>query len=278
MSQDAEHQVSLEGKRVIVVGATAGIGKQAALDMVAMGGDVVFVGRSETKLAAALEEAGGGFGVIADIAKPEDCERLIDEAVGHLGGTIDLMLNVVGVSKLGLVKDATPELWRECLLTNVMGPALVTKAAIPHLTDNAFVGYFSSESVGLPYHGLVPYGSSKAALEEMVRGVRAEHPEFRFSCIRVGATGDTDFARDFDLDVTMSLHSLWVERGKIPQRLMAAQELGRAIARICALALQFSEIDYHDLVLRAPGGPFFGSVEELMAQMAEQMAEIQAHE
>jgi NAD(P)-dependent dehydrogenase (short-subunit alcohol dehydrogenase family) len=267
MGSGTGHHVALEGKRVVVVGATAGIGKQAAIDMVAMGADVVFVGRSEAKLAEALAEAGGGHGVIADIAEPEDCERLIAESVAELGGTIDLLLTVVGVSRLGLVKDAGAELWKQCLLTNVMGPALVTKAALPHLTPNAFVGYFSSESVGMPYPGLVPYGTSKAALEEMIRGVRSEHPEFRFSCLRVGATGDTEFARDFDLELAGQLTATWIERGNIPTNMMTAQGLGRAIARICAIAVEFDDIDYQDLVLRGTGGPFYGTMDDMMAQL-----------
>jgi len=266
MQGDRGHQVSLDGKRIIVVGATAGIGKQAAMDMVAMGGDVVFAGRSPEKLAEALVDAGGGHGVIADIAQPDDCERLVTEAVAHLGGTVDLLLTVVGVSRLGLVKDAGPELWQQCLLTNVMGPALVTKAALPHLTRNALVGYFSSESVGMPYPGLVPYGASKAALEELVRGVRAEHPEFRFSCLRVGATSDTEFARDFDPELTAQLAATWIERGNIPSNFMTARGLGRAIARLCAIAVEFDDIDYQDLVLRGTGGPYYGGVETMMAQ------------
>jgi NAD(P)-dependent dehydrogenase (short-subunit alcohol dehydrogenase family) len=273
MGSGSGHHVSLEGKRVVVVGATAGIGRQAAIDMVSMGGDVVFVGRSEQKLAEALAEAGGGHGVIADIAEPADCDRLIAEAVAHLGGTIDLLLTVVGVSRLGLVKDAEPDLWKECLLTNVMGPALVTKAAIPHLSPNAFVGYFSSESVGMPYHGLVPYGASKAALEEMVRGVRAEHPEFRISCLRVGATVDTEFSRDFDAELAGELTAKWIERGNIPTNFMTAQGLGRAVARICALAVEFDEVDFQDLVLRGTGGPFYGSAEGLMANLGQSFGE-----
>ncbi|MDE3205071.1 MAG: SDR family oxidoreductase [Acidobacteriota bacterium] len=267
------HRLSLHGKNVVVVGASAGIGKQAAIDMVEMGGEVVFAGRNAAKLEESLFQAGGGYAVIADIAEPDDCERLIAEAVNHLGGRIDLLLTVVGVSRLGLVRDASPELWKECLLTNVMGPALVTRAAIPHLTPGAFVGYFSSESVGMPYPGLVPYGSSKAALEEMIRGVRAEHPEFRVSCLRVGATSDTDFARDFDPDLAAQLTPKWIERGNIPNNFMSAVGLGRAIARICALATEFAEVDFQDLVLRGTGGPYYGGSEALMAQLESSVAD-----
>jgi len=103
----------------------------------------------------------------------------------------------------------------------------------------------------------------------MIRGVRAEHPEFRISCLRVGATGDTDFSRDFDLELAGQLHKTWIERGNIPTKIMTAKGLGQAVARICAIAVEFDEIDYQDMVLRAPGGSFYGSVEELMAGYAE---------
>ncbi len=268
MAQESGHSVSLAGKRCVVVGASAGIGRQTAMDMVAMGGDVVFVGRSKTKLDQAVAEAGGGHAVVADISDPAQCTALIKEAVGHLGG-IDMLLMVVGVSRLSLLAEGDAEIWEECLRNNVIGPALVTSAAIPVLSDNAFVGFFSSETVGTPYHGLVPYGTSKAALEEMIRGFRAEHPEFRFSCLRIGATGGTEFSRDFDSDVRMALSETWIKRGNIPMKLMAAEDLGMAIARIIAIAMEFEGIDYQDLVLRATGGSFYGTVEELMAQMAE---------
>jgi len=268
MAQESGQSVSLAGKRCVVVGASAGIGKQTAMDMVSMGGDVVFVGRSKAKLDEAVAEAGGGHVVVADISDPAQCAALIKEAAGHLGG-IDMLLTVVGVSRLGLLAEGDPEIWEECLRNNVIGPALVTSAAIPVLSDNAFVGFFSSESVGMPYHGLVPYGTSKAALEEMIRGFRAEHPEFRFSCLRVGATQGTEFARDFDADKAMNLSETWIKRGNIPTNFMTAEDLGRAIARIIAIAMEFEGIDYQDLVLRATGGSFYGTVEELMAQMAE---------
>ena len=58
----------------------------------------------------------------------------------------------------------------------------------------------------------------------------------------------------------------------MPTRLMTAKGLGRTIARICALAIEFDEIDFQDLVLRSPGGPFFGTQEELVAHFMRQMA------
>ena len=103
--------------------------------------------------------------------------------------------------------------------------------------------------------------------------MRSEHPEFRFSCLRVGATGDTEFARDFDIELAGQLTATWIERGNIPTNMMTAQGLGRAIARICAIAVEFDDIDYQDLVLRGTGGPFYGTMDDMMAQLEAAQAE-----
>jgi NAD(P)-dependent dehydrogenase (short-subunit alcohol dehydrogenase family) len=273
MGTGSGHHISLEGKKIIVVGATAGIGKEAALDFGTMGADVVFVGRSEVKMAEVLAAAGSGHGVLADISDPDQIEPMMAEAIDYLGGPVDLLLSSVGVSRLGRIKDAPADLWQECMATNVVGPALLTKAVIPHLRPGALVGHLSSEIVGRPYPGLVPYATSKAALEEVIRGARAEHPEFRFVCIRVGATGDTEFSRDFDQALAADLSGLWIERGVIPNNLMTAADLGQAIARICAIAIEYDDIDYHDVDLRGTGGPFYGTIDKLMEQMADVQAE-----
>jgi len=107
----------------------------------------------------------------------------------------------------------------------------------------------------------------------MVRGVRVEHPEFRFSCLRVGATNGTEFARDFDIDLAGELTPIWINNGNIPTNFMTAQGLGRAVARICAIAVEFDDIDYQDLVLRGTGGPFYGGMDAMMANLEDSQAE-----
>jgi NAD(P)-dependent dehydrogenase (short-subunit alcohol dehydrogenase family) len=255
-------ELSLEGTRCLVVGASAGIGKATAQDLVRLGGDVVFVGRSQEKLDAAIAVA-GGRALAADISDPDAAVAMVDKAAEMLGG-LDVVLICVGVSRLGLVKDAAPEIWREVYETNVIGPAMVVKGAVRHLSPGGYLGLMSSESVGMAYPGLTPYASSKAALEEVVRGVRAEHPELRVSCVRVGATGDTEFARDFDPELAMEFTQVWVKRGNIPTNNMTSAGLGGTIARFIATIMQFTDIDPYTIDLRGTGGPFYGNMEELM--------------
>lgn len=123
------------------------------------------------------------------------------------------------------------------------------------MAPDVIVAMISSESVGNPYPGLVPYTASKAALEELVRGWRAEHPEVRFSRVTVGATDGTDFARDFDPELFGGLFGQWVARGVIPQRVMNPVDLGGSIAAALGGAVLVPDVDVQDMVLRSPGGP-----------------------
>jgi NAD(P)-dependent dehydrogenase (short-subunit alcohol dehydrogenase family) len=154
-----------------------------------------------------------------------------------------------------MLSDTDQAVWERLLRTNVIGPAQVVRHLLGHLAPDAIVAMLSSESVGHPYPGLVPYAASKAAMEEMIRGWRAEHPELRFAKVTVGATDGTDFARDFDPTLAGALFTDWVSSGVIPARIMQAEEVGASIAHTLARAVTVPGIDVQDLVLRSPGGP-----------------------
>jgi NAD(P)-dependent dehydrogenase (short-subunit alcohol dehydrogenase family) len=258
--------MSMHGKRALVIGASAGIGRALALRLAANGASVGFHGRRRELLDAAVDEAGSGCAIAGDISSSEACERVVGEAVAHLGG-LDLIVHAASSSRLGLVQETDAAEWAKVYAVNVIAPALVARAAFPNLSEGAICAFISSESVGMPYHGLVPYGSSKAALEEVVRGMRIEHPEFRFSCIRVGQTMPTDFGRDFDIDQAIALLPKWIGLGRMPAKAMDTTELGHAIADTLTIALNTPSVEFQDLTIRAPGGPLTGDTSELVANL-----------
>jgi len=256
----------LEGRTALVIGASAGIGRQIGLRLAAGGVEVAFHGRRRDRLDEAVAEAGGGVTVVAELESAEACASAVAEAVAHLGH-IDLLVYAASASRLSLVQDTSAAEWTKVFTTNVIAPALVARAAIPHLTPGGISAFISSESVGMPYHGLIPYGSSKAALEEVVRGLRLEHPELRFSCIRVGQTGPTDFARDFDPALAGELLPKWIAIGRMPANAMDVTELGCAIADTITVNLAAPSIEMQDLVIRAPGGPFMGPASSILEDL-----------
>lgn len=253
----------------MVIGASSGIGRATAKCLAEWGAAVVAVGRRRPLLEDLVGEMGGGLAVDADLRDPAQCHSLVERATAGIGG-VDALIFAASASTLAMTADAGADVWRTVLETNVMAPALVTRSLLPHLSPGAFLGYLSSEIVGQPYHGLAHYAASKAALEELVRALRVEHPSYRFCCIRVGATPDTDFARDFSPDLAALLTPHWIARAKLPATFMTAQEVGAAIAGAVGIAFASPGVDVQDLTLRPPGGPMvgdFGHVAEMVAEI-----------
>jgi NAD(P)-dependent dehydrogenase (short-subunit alcohol dehydrogenase family) len=100
--------------------------------------------------------------------------------------------------------------------TNVFGASLVTRAALPHLTaSGGRMVYLSATSVGRPLPGMGAYETSKAALDELVRAWRGEHPEIGFCNVAVGNTLGTEVHQSWDRDLLMELAPVWESRGYV---------------------------------------------------------------
>jgi NAD(P)-dependent dehydrogenase (short-subunit alcohol dehydrogenase family) len=178
----------LAGRRVLVVGGgqrvldpeTDPIGNGRAMSVLfAREGARVAV--ADMNLPSAEEtvrmiesEGGKAFAIQADISRPDDVERMVDEAAAVLDGLDGLVLNVgVGVGNLGL-EGATPESWDRTLEINLRGPMLCCKAALPVLADGSSVVFISSIA-GLSAGSRLPaYDASKAALAGLMRHVALE--------------------------------------------------------------------------------------------------------
>jgi NADP-dependent 3-hydroxy acid dehydrogenase YdfG len=245
--------LDLDGRRSIVIGASAGIGRAVAGTLTAMDSSVMWCGRRKEVLERLVAEAGTGVVLSVDIGEEAGCRAIATAAEAF--GPVDLVVIASGASGLSMLRDADATCWDQMLRTNVIGPSLVVRHLLEHLVPDAVIAMLSSESVGQPHHGLVPYAASKAALEELLRGWRIEHPELRFCRITVGATDGTEFARDFETEVFGSLLTMWIQAGFIPQRVMQAEDVGASIAHTLAHAVLVPGVDVQDLVLRSPGPP-----------------------
>lgn len=202
----------MDGKRVLVVGASSGIGRATGIRAAKHGARVAFSARRAEKLAEAVTEAGGGIALSADVRDEADCARLVADAVDALGG-LDLVLYATGTSPLRRLRDTGLAEWDEVLETNLVGAHLVARVAAPHLGRHGVFAAISSDSVGDPRPGLVPYAASKAALEALLAGLRGEYPGQRFSCIAVGPTMPTGFGDQFDPGLVGELFEVWMKRG-----------------------------------------------------------------
>jgi NAD(P)-dependent dehydrogenase (short-subunit alcohol dehydrogenase family) len=244
---------SLAGKRVLIVGASAGIGRSCALQAIQAGAEVVVSARRQPQLDELVKEAGGGHAVAADLAKADDCKRIGTEAAGLLG-TIDLAIFCAGLAPLKPIEEQTQDDWAGTFAVNVIGINLAIAALLPALAPRAIVAALSSESVGHPHWGLASYGASKAALEESMRYWRLEQPDFRFSTVPVGSTVPTEFGSNFGEATLLRAFEMWAASGLAQTELMNTDDLAGSILGILAGALPYPGVGMEHILLRSPSG------------------------
>jgi len=224
--------------RAVIVGASSGLGRSIGIGLGQRGASVALLARRHERLVDAAKEAGpGSLAIVCDATNAASCEAAIEEAARGLGG-IDALLYAPGVGPLGRLVDMDAETWRRTFDTNVIGAALITAAAMPHLTESRGVAaYLTSVNGSLtpPWPGLGVYAATKAALETLVEAWRAEHPAVGFTRVIVGdcAGGEghsmTEFANDWDMGLLSEFHPVWAERNLLSGALMEVDELVRVV-------------------------------------------------
>lgn len=258
--------MELQGARILVVGASSGIGLAVARQCAEGGAHVVLAGRREEKLAegvAAIEAAGGvAHAVRCDVRAPEQCDAVVAASVDLLGG-LDCFVYSTAIDPLRRIRDTDAPLWTDVFATNVIGASLVTRAALGHLQACERKGggravYISASAVGRPLPGMVAYDASKAALEELVRGWRAEHPEVGFSSVAVGQTLGTDVFANWDRELLGELSAEWIGRGYTHDNGPGAMNVDECASSVVVAITSPVDLRYV-LALPAPGSTMGGS-------------------
>ena len=168
----------LDGRTVIVTGASRGIGAEVARAVIAQGGGVVLVARSE----GALEDLAGSLGgpvrtVAGDVADTTTAADALDAAEA-LGGSLWGLVNNAGINPFyHPVTDTPLSEWDEILRVNVLGAAAMARAVGREMAAGGGGGRIVNLSsiaglTGLPNIG--PYNASKAALDALTRTLAVE--------------------------------------------------------------------------------------------------------
>jgi NAD(P)-dependent dehydrogenase (short-subunit alcohol dehydrogenase family) len=204
----------LDGSRILVIGASSGIGRSLGLQAAGVGARVAFAARRRELVESAAAEAGNGsVGLVCDVRDPRSCAAVVDETVAKLGG-LDALVYSTAIDLLVRIADADLATWTDTFATNVFGAGLVTTAALPHLRRaRGRAIYISASSVGRPLPGMGVYASSKAALETMVRAWQSEHPDLSFATARIGSALGTGVTDSWDRDLLVDLSPQWAALG-----------------------------------------------------------------
>jgi NADP-dependent 3-hydroxy acid dehydrogenase YdfG len=165
-------------KRVVVTGASSGIGEATARLFAAHGWYVVGVARRTDRLEGIAADLGDAFAVVtADLTEPADVDRLRES----LGGPIHALVNNAGGAfGLASVEDGDPEDWRAMFEINVLAVKNVIASLLPALRDgardagHADIVNLTSIAAHVAYEGGAGYNAAKAGAHMLTEVLRLE--------------------------------------------------------------------------------------------------------
>lgn len=168
--------LGLKGKRVIITGASRGIGREAALTFAAEGARVCVAARDEGLLAQTVEDinaAGGeGMHVSADLTSVEACKSVVDACVAKWGG-VDVLINAAGAARGGDILDLSAETIEDALSLKSFGYLRMAQTVIPHMQKNGWgrIVNIAGGAGASPARGNIPTSVANAAVYNITRAL-----------------------------------------------------------------------------------------------------------
>ncbi len=169
--------MSLEGRVVLITGASSGIGEATARMLVSRGANVVLGARRQDRLNALADELGESAAVLAtDVTREDDIHALVELAVARFG-RLDAVFANAGFGGGGTIAAGDPSIWRPMILTNVYGVAITLHHSVPHLlkSDDGHAVLISSiAGYQTPKDRNHIYSATKFAVRALAEGLRKE--------------------------------------------------------------------------------------------------------
>lgn len=176
----------MQDRVVIITGGGTGIGRAAALQFAQAGASIVVVGRRATPLEEVASVSDRIVPIVADIQQEPAIRDIVHSATKRWG-RIDVVVNNAGAFAQRPLENIDQQLVTSLFATNIVGPTLLSQAALPYLkvTQGSIVNI--SSTFGHKASPMIShYAASKAALEHLTRCWALELAPYR---IRVNAVG-----------------------------------------------------------------------------------------
>jgi NAD(P)-dependent dehydrogenase (short-subunit alcohol dehydrogenase family) len=186
-----------EGAVAVITGAGPGMGRAIALGFAEHGVDVVLASRRRERLETIARDVRNtgreALVVVADLAKADDCHRIVEQAMSRFGRLDHLVQNGHHPGDWVQVVDADPEVWHQVFEVNLFGALHLLQAAVPVMAEGSSVVLVNSGAALRNPPSMGAYSASKAALASLVRTAALElGPKVRVNGVFLGpVTGES---------------------------------------------------------------------------------------
>ena len=241
---------NIEGKVVVITGASSGIGEATARLLAAKGARVVLGARRTDRLERIAKEIGGGGSVrmrALDVASRSDMQAFVDFAKQEFG-RVDVMVNNAGVMPLSPLASLKVDEWDRMIDVNIRGVLHGIAAVLPGMQEQGFGQIINMSSIG--GHAVTPtaavYCATKFAVRAISDGLRQETDKIRVTVVSPGVT-ESELADSISDEAGRSEMKAF-RRIAIP---------ADAIARAVAYAIeQPDDVDVSEVIVRPTASPF----------------------
>lgn len=241
----------IEGKIVVITGASSGIGEATARLLAAKGARVVLGARRTDRLERIAKEIAGGIGSVRvralDVVSRSDMQAFVDFAKAEFG-RVDVMVNNAGVMPLSPLASLKVDEWDRMIDVNIRGVLHGIAAVLPAMQEQGFGQIINMSSIG--GHAVTPtaavYCATKFAVRAISDGLRQETDKIRVTVVSPGVT-ESELANSIS-DEAGRNEMKEFRRIAIP---------ADAIARAVAYAIeQPDDVDVSEIIVRPTASPF----------------------
>jgi NAD(P)-dependent dehydrogenase (short-subunit alcohol dehydrogenase family) len=186
--------MNLTGKRALVTGGTRGIGAAIAIDLARQGCDVATNGRNDDESAAAVRQAISSTGrkcitLVADVARPDEVERIVRETESGLGG-LDVLVHAAGGPSYGTIDECSPEQWKATFDVHVHAAYFLCRRTLPIMrkAGEGVVIFVSSVAGIRGVPNAIAYATAKGAILHFTRALARDEADnnIRVNCVAPG--------------------------------------------------------------------------------------------
>lgn len=237
----------IEGKVVVITGASSGLGEATAHHLAAAGAFLVLAARRGDRLEALAAQirAGGGRAetVVADVSRRADVEAVVQKAVASFG-RVDVMVNNAGLMAIAPLSEGKVDEWERMIDINVKGVLYGIAAALPVFQKQGaghFINIASVAGVKVFSPGGTVYSGTKFAVRAISEGLRHE----------VGGAIRTTVISPGAVDSELKLGSSHAQSAQTVNEFYQQAIPADSVARAIAYAIeQPADVDINEIVLR----------------------------